>query len=197
MSNLLSTSLQAWEWYNIPQATQHLPDQAILTMSPGEKTDFWQKTHYNGYCADNAPFFYSLIRGDFNIRCTLKLRPFHLYDQAGLCIRISDQEWVKLSLEYNPDGLSHMGSVVTTNGWSDWAYRDLVFNGQSLELSMECRGGDLVLRYCLGEGEWPTARICHMPGWLSDRDIQAGIYAACPGEGEGAVDFHFLSLEKV
>lgn len=43
----------------------------------------------------------------------------HLYDQAGLMVRIDDRRWVKTGIEFS-DGYGLLGSVLTNNT-SDWA----------------------------------------------------------------------------
>lgn len=37
---------------------------------------------------------------------------------------ISENCWLKTSLEYIPEGPSHLGAVVTNNGYSDWSTQD-------------------------------------------------------------------------
>ena len=37
---------------------------------------------------------------------------------------LDSENWLKASIEYENEKISHLGSVVTNNGYSDWAQPD-------------------------------------------------------------------------
>jgi len=94
------------------------PDFLELTTSPG--TDFWQRTYY-GFRNSNAPAFLAPVNGDFTFSVETCFSPLNLYDQCGLMLYADEENWVKASIEYENQQESHLGSVVTLRGYSDWA----------------------------------------------------------------------------
>ncbi len=45
----------------------------------------------------------------------------HRFDQCGIVIYLDSDNWLKASVEYENDTYQHLGSVVTNDGYSDWA----------------------------------------------------------------------------
>jgi regulation of enolase protein 1 (concanavalin A-like superfamily) len=84
-------------WHHEPESWQIKNNQLIITSE--KETDFWQRTHY-GFQADNGHFLYVECEGDFTIEAQMHCKFKNQYDQAGLMVRISDQCWVKTSVEY-------------------------------------------------------------------------------------------------
>ena len=70
-----------------------------LTIITDPETDFWQQTHY-GFRADNGHFLYLKVAGDFSVTTRVRFHPAHLYDQAGLMVRVGPSCWIKTSVEY-------------------------------------------------------------------------------------------------
>ena len=92
----------------------------LITTAP--KTDLWQRTYYH-FQNDNAPvlqmktrekFFSFVVKTDFT-------SSHHRFDQCGIVMYLGSENWLKGSVEYENDEFQHLGSVVTNNGYSDWA----------------------------------------------------------------------------
>ena len=108
-------------WLNPPPAWSLEP--AGLTVRPAAKTDFWQQTHY-GFRMDNGHFLYLEVAGDFSLTTQVRFHPVHLYDQAGLMVRVGPSCWIKTAVEYESKGPSKLGAVVTNHGYSDWSLQE-------------------------------------------------------------------------
>src|SRR6266542_3860423 len=107
------------KWYCEPSRWS-VPTDGRLVIEPDGGTDFWRKTHY-GFEADNGHFLFMDVAGDFVLTTHVLFRPANQYDQAGLMVRVSPTCWLKASVEYEPDGPSRLGAVVTNFGYSDWS----------------------------------------------------------------------------
>ena len=110
------------KWINSPKKYEITDSFVKITTDP--KTDFWQRSYY-GFRNDNAPAL--LIESDENFTFTVKASFEYQtrYDQCGVIIYIDSENWFKASIEYEDQNLSRLGSVVTNNGYSDWATTDI------------------------------------------------------------------------
>ena len=137
-------------WLNPPPAWSLEP--AGLMVRPAAETDFWQQTHY-GFRADNGHFLYLEVAGDFSVTTKVRFHPAHLYDQAGLMVRVGPSCWIKTSVEYEAKGPCKLGAVVTNHGYSDWSLQDFPARAEAgatadsagspgLPGRMETRGGE-------------------------------------------------------
>ncbi len=194
--NLLKTDLKEWSWLNAPAEKSQDKNEGKMCFAMDAPTDFWQKTHYGNYCADNGHFFNRVLASDFSISTRLILHPAHEYDQAGLMVRLSSWDWIKVSLEFNPAGPSYLGSVVTQGGYSDWSY--IEWDGSHRELGFRIirKAGDFTLQYsAVGQG-WKDLRFCHLLADNAKTALLAGFYGASPQKTGGSVDFIDLELEQ-
>lgn len=48
------------------------------------------------------------------------------FDQCGIVMYLDSENWLKGSIEYENGEFQHLGSVVTNNGYSDWATTEIV-----------------------------------------------------------------------
>ena len=165
-------------WSGEPEDWRLTPDG--LVVAPAAGTDFWQRTHY-GFRVDRGPCLMTPVSGDFTIEAEVSFRPVHQYDQAGLMVRLSPDCWLKTSVEYEPDGPSRLGVVVTNNGWSDWSTQD--FKGDGISLKVSRVAGDYSV-HALLSGDWTQLRICHLAEDDGVRPVTAGLYACSP-QGAG------------
>ena len=85
----------------------------------------WQRTYYH-FRNDNAPvlqietsekYFSFIVKTEFESK--------HRFDQCGIVIYLDSDNWLKASIEYENDRFQHLGSVVTNNGYSDWATTEI------------------------------------------------------------------------
>ena len=105
----------------------------------------WQRTYYH-FRNDNAPvlqieteekFFSFIVKTDFK-------ESHHRFDQCGVVMYL-DSEWLKGSIEYENDNFQHLGSVVTNNGYSDWATTEIDAEIKSMWYRLSRREDD----YCI------------------------------------------------
>lgn len=173
-SPTLRETLRPFRWFNEP-AAWHLDNALELTTLPD--TDYWQRTHY-GFRRDNGHFFYAELDGDFTLTAHLSFLPTGQYDQCGLMCRVDSDTWIKCSAESETPAFSHLGSVVTVRGYSDWATQEIPATVTALHYRLDRRGSDFRISWSLDGRDWRQMRITHLDP-CPDR-IQAGIYACSP-----------------
>jgi regulation of enolase protein 1 (concanavalin A-like superfamily) len=111
-------------------------------------------------------------------------------------VRFSSDCWLKASNEFEPEGPSHLGTVVTNFGFSDWSLQDFPY-GETRSYSLRVRreGLDLLVEHAATEtGPWNLMRIARLHS-ASEPVAQMGLYACSPKEGGCLVDAGFLRIE--
>jgi uncharacterized protein len=180
------------KWLNPPPAWS--TESAGLVVRPAAETDFWQQTFY-GFRADNGHFLYSKFTGDFSLTTRVRFQPRHLYDQAGLMVRVGPLCWIKTSVEYESMGLSKLGAVVTNRGCSDWSLQDFPRGGNEVELRIRRRAQDFLVEWRRGAGRsWNLLRVAHLHQGAG-RAMQCGLYACSPKGSGFRAEFEFLRIE--
>ncbi|MEJ8303516.1 DUF1349 domain-containing protein [Saccharibacillus sacchari] len=160
-------------------------------------TDFWLKTHY-GFERYNGHVLYDEIAGDFEAVTELEMDPRYTFDQAGLFVEVNGDNWLKTSVEYIPNAPSHLGAVVTRDGYSDWSTRNAAADlfKQRLQFKIVREGNDfLIYARAVGE-EWEQLRIAHLR-CPDGQALKVGLYAASPGtEGGFEATFHSFEVKE-
>lgn len=147
--NFIET-LQTFKWYNEPVKYEF---RDVLIIHTDADTDYWQRTHY-GFRRDNGHFLYGELKNDFAMTTLLEFNPVNQYDQCGLMIRLDSDNWIKVSVEYEDTRLSRLGSVVTKNGYSDWATSDISSDIKSICYRISRRGGDFLIEFSYEGLKW-------------------------------------------
>jgi uncharacterized protein len=180
--------VENFRWLNEPDDWRE--DSSSLTFRTGDQTDFWQGTFY-GFHRDNGHAWLTPVEGDFTLAATVSGQYQHLYDQAGLMLRIDERNWIKTGIEYT-DGLMHF-SVVVTRGLSDWSVVPLPDARPSDELRVRLtRHGDAIrIQYMLNGANWQMARLAP----FSDTPAHAGIMACSPQRRDFAATFTDIKIE--
>ena len=111
----LQTLLGKSAWHNEPP---HWSLDSTLAVTTGDRTDFWQSTWYD-FQRDNGHFIGADVTGDFSAELTFSGNYQTLYDQAGLMLRLDQNNWIKTGIEHS-GGLTNF-SVVVTRNCSDWS----------------------------------------------------------------------------
>ena len=185
-------------WINEPD-TWSLTDQ-VLTIKTHEQTDFWRKTYY-GFDRMNGHVFHKKIDGDFETEVNLSMEdPSNRYDQAGVFIMLSDECWLKVSLEYMPNGDCYLGSVVTNNGYSDWASKNYPEPEACKPISYKIKrtGGtyQIWVKSALHENEYEQMRIARLHEDDHNSPIIVGLYACSPSpEASFTAKFHSWTVQ--
>jgi uncharacterized protein len=182
-------------WYCEPERWTFDLARSCLRLEPDAPTDFWQRTHY-GFRADTGHFLFMEEAGDFSLRARVEFRPRHQYDQAGLMVRVSSECWLKASVEFEPDGPSRLGAVVTNHGYSDWSTQDFRDGRSAVELRVRRTGADYLVEALMGEAGWTQLRLAHLHEQNPGGRVACGVYACSP-KGPGFVaEFSRLILES-
>jgi uncharacterized protein len=177
-------------WLNPPPFTEFT--DAGLRVRSAAGTDFWRRTHY-GFEVDNGHFFRMPVPADFRMTTSVRLKPVHQYDQAGLMIRISPECWLKTSLEFEPEGPARLGAVVTNSGYSDWSTQDTDRAIERVSLRVDFQHGDCTVFARLADApEWTQIRIAHLVD--AGAVVEAGLYLCSPKAAGFEACFEYLEL---
>lgn len=112
------------------------------------------------------------------------------FDQAGLFIRASDEEWVKAGTEYS-DGQLNAGAVVT-NGCSDWSLAQVTqWLGQRVLVRASWADDAITIRAGrVGE----SLRLLRVLPFTRDAHVAAGPMVCAPTRSGLTVRFHAARL---
>jgi regulation of enolase protein 1 (concanavalin A-like superfamily) len=181
-------------WRNEPPEWRVADGWIRLATAGG--TDFWQGTHY-GFRADNGHALLAHVEGDFVLTTEVRAKPVHQYDQAGLMVRLSERCWLKCSVEFEPDGPSRLGAVVTNHGWSDWSTQDIdPESGRHAAFRVTRTGPDYLIEATQGPGAaWRQIRLCRLHDDAGGT-IDAGLYACSPKAAGFEASFDHLRIDK-
>ena len=141
-------------------------------------TDLWQRTYYH-FRNDNAPVLQ--INTDekyFSFILKTEFESNHRFDQCGVVMYLDSENWFKCSIEYENEDFQHLGSVVTNNGYSDWATTAIDASIKSMWYRFSRRQDDYCIESSIDGINYSQMRIFHM--WKGNSAIQFGIYACSP-----------------
>lgn len=165
-----------------------------LAVATAAGTDFWQGTHY-GFRVDNGHALLADVGGDFVLEVEVEGEPLHQYDQAGLMVRLSELDWLKASVEFEPGEPSRLGCVVTNRGWSDWSTQDIDPRaGRRVAFRVARRGADYLVEAALRpDGAWSQIRLARLQADAGE-GVAAGLYACSPKQAGFTATFRSLRL---
>ncbi|CAM4000530.1 DUF1349 domain-containing protein [Kibdelosporangium persicum] len=173
------TAFDGWTWLNEP--TEWSIDDG-LTVRADRDTDFWRTTHY-GFVRDTGHVFGREVTGDFTLRATFTGDYRDQYDQAGIALRIDEENWIKTGIEF-VDGEQQL-SVVVTRNVSDWSVTPAPGSpGTTIEAK---RTGDTVTVTSGGQ----MLRLAYFPPAVP---VFAGVMCAAPDGGGFRVRFEDVLL---
>lgn len=142
-------------------------------------TDLWQRTYYH-FRNDNAPVFQ--IETDekfFSFTVKTEFAESHTrFDQCGIAMYLDSENWLKASVEYENENFQHLGSVVTNNGYSDWATTEIEANIKTIWYRLSRRNDDYRIEHSFDGIVFRQMRICHV--YKGGEKISFGIYACSP-----------------
>ena len=177
--NVMKLNIGNFKWTRQPESCVIKGDTIEVVTKPG--TDLWQRTYYL-FRNDNAPvfqmeteekFFSFVVTTDFT-------ESHHRFDQCGIVMYLDSENWLKGSVEYENEEFQHLGSVVTNNGYSDWATTAIPANVKTMWYRLSRREADYCIE-CSQDGQnFTQMRVCHMH--KGSGKIRFGIYACSPEE---------------
>ena len=138
-------------------------------------------TYYH-FRNDNAPvlqmeteekYFSFVVKTDF-------ADSHHRFDQCGIVMYLDSENWLKASVEYENEEYQHLGSVVTNNGYSDWATTAIGASVKTMWYRFSRREDDYCIECSADGAAFSQMRVCHMHNGKGK--IRFGIYACSPEE---------------
>ncbi|MFS2174360.1 DUF1349 domain-containing protein [Rhizobium pisi] len=145
-------------WLNEPANWR--ADETGLTMTTGEKTDFWRETYY-GFTRDSGHFLAFPTADSFTAQIRIQGEFRTLYDQAGLMVRIDEKRWVKTGVEFT-DGEPFLSTVVT-DGKSDWSVAQPFKELEDFRIRVTVADGAMRIQASRDGSFWPLLRLAPFP----------------------------------
>jgi regulation of enolase protein 1 (concanavalin A-like superfamily) len=180
------------KWTRAPKDYTVSDDRVIIISEP--HTDLWQRTYYH-FRNDNAPVFQ--IETDeryFSFTVKTEFDSKVRFDQSGIVMYLDSDNWLKASIEYEDGQIQRLGSVVTNNGYSDWATVDVDASIKSIWFRLSRREDDFCIENSSDGVHFKQMRICHM--FHAKETIRFGIYACSPEDSSFRATFTNMELTK-
>ena len=188
----MKINTQNMKWTRGPKQYTITEEKIEIITEP--RTDLWQRTYYH-FRNDNAPvlqmeteerFFSFVVKTEFQSKCR--------FDQCGIVMYLDSDNWLKASIEYENVAFQHLGSVVTNNGYSDWATTEISADIKSMWYRFSRREDDYCIE-CSEDGViFKQMRVCHM--WNGGGVIRFGIYACSPEESSFKATFTDMEITE-
>ena len=114
-------------------------------------TDLWQRTYYH-FRNDNAPVLQMETEEKyFSFSVKTEFESKNRFDQCGVVMCLDSENWLKGSIEFENERFQHLGSVVTNNGYSDWATTEIDSSIKSMWYRFSRRENDFLIE-CSEDG---------------------------------------------
>lgn len=182
---LMAQSLEKMNWFNEPSQWS-IGKDGSFKMFVTPQTDYWRITHY-GFTVDDAPFYYALYGGEFEVKVKIKGDYRKTFDQMGLMLRVDEKQWIKAGVEF-VNGKHNISAVVTHNT-SDWSVIQLDNAPAFLWIKALRRLDAVELFYSYDDVTYTMMRTCYLQ---DNTPVMVGLMAASPdGEGFEATFEHF------
>ena len=185
-------NMQNFVWTREPAAYSITADKIEIVTKP--HTDLWQRTYYH-FRNDNAPvlqmeteekFFSFLVKTEFESH--------HRFDQCGIVMYLDSDNWLKGSIEYENEEFQHLGSVVTNNGYSDWATTRIGAEIKSMWNRLSRWGDDYCIE-CSRDGvQFRQMRVCNL--WQGGGTVRFGVYACSPEDSSFRAVFTQMEMTE-
>ena len=122
----------------------------------------------------NGHVFYNEMMTDFQAEVQLRMNQIQNSIKQVFCYDFGEL-LAKTSLEYIPEGSSHLGAVVTNNGYSDWSTQDYPTEAakQQLRFRIIRKRGDYTI-YVKKRHQWEQIRIAHLMEDIGNEPIKIG-----------------------
>jgi hypothetical protein len=183
---------QKLKWIRKPE--HFLIEENRIEIISKPHTDLWQNTYYH-FCNDNAPLLLMETEEkyfSFTVKTSFDSR--HRFDQCGIVIYQDAGNWLKASVEYENDTFSHLGSVVTNQGYSDWATMEIDASIKEIYYRLSRREEDFRLEYSTDGIRFCQMRICHLV--KAEDPVSFGVYACSPEDSSFKAVFTEMDFGK-
>lgn len=186
----MKVDLSKFEWIREPKNNVVSDDKVEIITEPF--TDLWQRTYYH-FRNDNAPALQMKSEEEFfsfSVKAVFESK--HRFDQGGVIMYLDSENWIKASVEYENEEIGRLGSVVTNNGYSDWATTDIDASVKCMWFRLSRRQDDFCLENSFDGKNYKQMRICHM--FNVKKEVTFGIYACSPEDSSFKATFSQMDL---
>ena len=175
-----------------PQSYTIAEDRIEIVTRP--HTDLWQRTYYH-FRNDNAPVLQTETEEKyFSFTVKTEFKSKHRFDQCGVVIYLDSENWLKGSIEFENERFQHLGSVVTNDGYSDWATTEIDANVKSMWYRLSRREDDYCIE-CSEDGvTFKQMRVCHVHE--GGGVIRFGVYACSPEDSSFKATFTDMAMTE-
>ena len=178
-----------FKWINQPKKFKITTSEITITTEP--HTDLRQRTYYH-FQNDNAPCFQMETEEKyFTFKVKTNFNSKKRFDQCGIVMYLNSENLLKASIEYENEKIQHLGSVVTNNGFFDWATCVISTKNKEMWYRFSRREDDFCIENSEDGINFKQMRICHM--WKGNGKISFGIYACSPEDS--SFDAVFTNME--
>lgn len=187
----MSFDITSFRWTREPK--KHYISENKIEIITEPHTDLWQRTYYH-FRNDNTPllqintrekFFSFTVKTDFS-------ESSHRFDQCGVVVYLDSENWIKASVEYENADFQHLGSVVTNQGYSDWATTEIPSGIKTMWYRLSRREDDFCIENSRDGKTFHQMRICHL--FKARDEINFGIYACSPEDSSFKAVFTDFTL---
>lgn len=177
-------------WIRQPKNALITGETVEIITEPG--TDLWQRTYY-GFQNDNAPVLQCRTRDRyFSFVAKTRFESKRRFDQCGIAAYLGSGSWLKASVEYENEEYQRLGSVVTNQGYSDWATTDISASVKEIWYRLSRRESDFCIEWSMDGIAFKQMRICHL--WDGADEIAFGIYACSPEQSSFQAVFSEMEI---
>ena len=186
----MKLNINDFKWIRKPKNVKISPTEVTITTEP--HTDLWQRTYYH-FQNDNAPCFQMETEEKFfTFKVKTQFNSKKRFDQCGIVMYLNSENWLKASIEYENEKIQHLGSVVTNNGYSDWATCVISSDKKEMWYRFSRRNDDYCIENSQDGVNYNQMRVCHM--FKGDGKVSFGIYACSPEDSSFDAVFTHLEL---
>ena len=180
------------EWTRQPASSSITPDKIEIVTAP--HTDLWQWTYYH-FRNDNAPVLQMKTKEKyFSFVVKTEFESSHRFDQCGVVVYLDSENWLKASIEYENEAFQHLGSVVTNNGYSDWATTEIPGDVRHMWYRLSRRADDFQVECSIDGIHFQQMRICHL--YAATGEVSFGIYACSPEDSSFKATFTGMEMTE-
>lgn len=177
-------TLDKMQWFNEPEKWEINDNSLSMFVTP--QSDYWRISHY-GFTVDDAPFYYALYGGEFEVKVKITGDYKARFDQMGLMLRIDHENYIKAGVEF-VDGKYNLSTVVT-HRTSDWSVIALDETPPFVWIKAVRRLDAVEVFYSFDDKTYTMMRNAYLQDNIP---VMVGMMAACPdGKGFGAKFEHF------
>ena len=110
-------------------------------------------------------------------------------------VRLSPACWLKTSVEFESNGSSRMGAVVTNSQYSDWSTQSIDTDVHTVWFRVRAEDNDYIVESSFDGQEWTQIRMARLLDRPATRSVTCGLYACSPKAAGYEAEFSLLLFE--